>query len=163
MNIPSQRQTHKHNFKIINATKDLGSENEWSCNSQLCVTAEKCLRQLADKERLAKSKERSQMEEMGDYNLNQEQRGWAGATLGSCTAVLFQKVLMTSTRSTYQRHAPITWGSQLGPHPKVLPLPHGPCLPFQWTLRRHSIHNQTITNSIINMFCLYFFLRCAQQ
>lgn len=61
--------------------------------------------QLAYKERLVKSKERVRMEEMGDYNLNQEQREWAEATLGSCT-VLFGKVL--TTRTTYQRHAPIT-------------------------------------------------------
>lgn len=161
MHIPPQRQTHKHNFKIINATKIWIPKMNDSLLANLAGWLRSVWGSWLTKKDLLRAK-RVCIEEMADYNLNQEQRGWAGATLGSCT-VLFRKVLMTPTRSTYQRHAPKTWGPRLGSHPKAPPLPHGPCLPFQWTLRRHSIHNQTITNSIINMFCLYSFFRCSQQ
>lgn len=127
------------------------------------MTAKKCPRQPIYKERrFVWSNDRACVEQMSGHNLIIEQRGWGGAQLRSSTTLLGE-VLMTSTRSTFQRDAPVTRRPRLGSLPKVLPLPYGLCLPLQWALRRYSAHNQAIENSVTSVFCLCFIFICAQQ
>lgn len=149
-------ETQKHNFKIANTT------NIWilKMNDTILVNFAWLQRDVWG----------SQLRKKGDLFRVTLECVWSkrvvmskegGAELRSFTA-LSRKVLMTPTRSTYQRDAPVTRRPRLGLYPKILR--YSIIHVFHYNGSEEILHPQPSHSKFNNQHVLFlFFFTCAQQ